>query len=47
MNFRWVALIALWTLLAGPIFAGPPGKAGARQAARVRTAPAVGSAVKP
>jgi len=24
MDFRWVALIALWTLLAGPIFAGRP-----------------------
>ena len=47
MKFRWVALIALWTLLAGPIVAGPPGKHGARQAAKVRTAPADGHAVKP
>jgi hypothetical protein len=23
MEFRWVALIALWTFLSGPIFAGP------------------------
>ena len=23
MQFRWVALIALWTFLSGPIFAGP------------------------
>lgn len=30
MEFRWVALIALWTLLTGPIFGGHsvnPGKA--------------------
>jgi hypothetical protein len=24
MEFRWVALIALWTFLSGPVFAGPP-----------------------
>jgi hypothetical protein len=23
MQFRWVALIALWTFLSGPVFAGP------------------------
>jgi hypothetical protein len=23
MDFRWLALIALWTMLSGPIFAGP------------------------
>jgi hypothetical protein len=23
MDFRWIALIALWTMIAGPIFAGP------------------------
>jgi hypothetical protein len=23
MEFRWLALIALWTMLSGPIFAGP------------------------
>ena len=33
MDFRWVALIALWTFLSGPMFgtprsAQPPGKAG-------------------
>jgi hypothetical protein len=25
MEFRWVALIALWTLLSGPIFGAPDG----------------------
>jgi hypothetical protein len=24
MEFRWVALIALWTFLSGPVFAGIP-----------------------
>ena len=31
MQFRWVALIALWTCLIGPIVgapSGPPGSAG-------------------
>jgi hypothetical protein len=23
MEFRWLALIALWTMLSGPIFASP------------------------
>jgi hypothetical protein len=23
MQFRWVAIIALWTFLTGPIFSGP------------------------
>jgi hypothetical protein len=27
MEFRWVALMALWTILSGPIFGGPSGKA--------------------
>jgi hypothetical protein len=27
MEFRWVALLALWTILSGPIFGGPSGKA--------------------
>ncbi len=25
LDFRWVAIIALWTLLSGPIFTHPPG----------------------
>ena len=24
MQLRWSALIALWTILSGPIFSGPP-----------------------
>jgi hypothetical protein len=27
MEFRWVALIALWTCIAGPIFGGASGSA--------------------
>jgi hypothetical protein len=27
MEFRWVALMALWTILSGPIFGGPSGSA--------------------
>jgi hypothetical protein len=27
MEFRWVALIALWTLLSGPVFDTPSGPA--------------------
>ena len=25
MEFRWVAIIALWTLISGPILGGPSG----------------------
>ncbi len=25
MEFRWVALLALWTILSGPIFGAPSG----------------------
>ena len=42
MEFRWVAVIALWTLLSGPIFSPPSGgssghtgKASASQTARI------------
>ncbi len=28
MEFRWVALIALWTLISGPIMGVPSGAAG-------------------
>jgi hypothetical protein len=27
MDFRWIAVIALWTALSGPIFATPTGSA--------------------
>jgi hypothetical protein len=51
MDFRWVALIALWTLLAGPIFAGtsaPSGKTDARPASvKARTLHSESRAVKP
>jgi hypothetical protein len=26
MEFRWVAFIALWTVLSGPVFASPAGR---------------------
>lgn len=32
MEFRWVAIIALWTLLAGPMFDSPLGSQKAGQA---------------
>jgi hypothetical protein len=50
MNFRWIALIALWTVLAGPIFAGPsrPGKTSDRGASvKAHAAAPAGFAVKP
>jgi hypothetical protein len=28
MEFRWVAIIALWTLVSGPILGGPSRSAG-------------------
>jgi hypothetical protein len=34
MEFRWVALLALWTILSGPILGGPTGSA-----SRVRERP--------
>ncbi len=42
IEFRWVALIALWTLLSGPIFSTPSGSGPASQqqsAAATRPAP--------
>jgi hypothetical protein len=46
MDFRWVALIALWTFLSGPIFgaprsAQPSGKSGVA-ASQPGKGPAVG-----
>lgn len=35
MEFRWVALITLWTMVAGPMFDSPSAPA---RGARVRTA---------
>jgi hypothetical protein len=37
MSFRWVALIALWTLFSGPMFA-PPSRPGKPVAAEKQTA---------
>jgi hypothetical protein len=37
MHFRWAALIALWTLLSGPVF-GPPNRSGSRPGDRVSAA---------
>jgi hypothetical protein len=38
MEFRWVALIALWTLLSGPIFSTPSGSSRPRERATVSAA---------
>jgi hypothetical protein len=43
VQFRWVALITLWTLLIGPILGAPSGSAKAHRkppTAAVKTAPA-------
>jgi hypothetical protein len=34
MEFRWVALITLWTLLGGPVIGVPTGAAARKPAAR-------------
>ena len=43
MEFRWVAVIALWTLLSGPIFSPPSGGSSetSRKASASRTARAL------
>jgi len=42
MEFRWVALIALWTVVCGPIFATPNvPTAGSRQVDKKVVKPAV------
>jgi hypothetical protein len=43
VEFRWVAFIALWTILVGPILGAPSGSAKAHRkptVAAVKTAPA-------
>jgi hypothetical protein len=42
MQFRWIALMALWTILSGPIFGGPSGAA-----SRVKETPHTVSPAKP
>jgi hypothetical protein len=37
MEFRWIAIITLWTLLAGPMFDSPLGTSGSSE---VRSNPA-------
>ncbi|MBI3408848.1 MAG: hypothetical protein HY040_10865 [Planctomycetes bacterium] len=32
MEFRWIAIITLWTLLAGPVFDSPVGMQASQQA---------------
>jgi hypothetical protein len=47
MEFRWVALITLWTLLSGPIFGTSTGPAStARKPKAVSSLPAKGQVVK-
>ena len=40
MDFRWIVIIALWTLISGPILGGPSRSAGksARPAAKAAKA---------
>jgi hypothetical protein len=38
MEFRWIALITLWTLLAGPIFDSPLNSSKSHQASSHQTA---------
>ena len=40
MEFRWVALIALWTLLSGPIFGAPDGPSSRTKAGASAATPA-------
>jgi hypothetical protein len=42
MEFRWIAFMALWTILSGPIFGGPSGSA-----SRVNERPQVVKVVRP
>jgi len=47
MEFRWVALIALWTVVSGPIFTTPKGPAaGSRQAEKKVVKPAAAQQVR-
>jgi hypothetical protein len=49
MQFRWVALIALWTFLSGPIIgapAGSPSRHAAPKAAHTVPAPAKAPAAR-
>jgi hypothetical protein len=47
MEFRWIALIALWTMVSGPIFGTPSGPAsGSRQAEKKVVKPAVPQQVR-
>ncbi len=38
IDFRWVALIALWTMLSGPIFSTPSNSGGPPQEQSVKAA---------
>jgi len=46
MEFRWVALIALWTIISGPMF-GPPAHSAPRTPERPVAKTAAGTAGKP
>lgn len=36
MEFRWVALIALWTVISGPVIGVPTGPASSRRTAETK-----------
>jgi hypothetical protein len=41
MEFRWIALLAIWTILSGPILGGPSGSA-----SRVKDRPPAAKSVR-
>ena len=41
MEFRWLAILALWTILSGPVFGPPSGGAARPKEHSVKTAKAV------
>ena len=46
MEFRWVALIALWTILSGPVF-GPPTNATSSAKERAPSKTTVNKSIAP
>jgi len=47
MEFRWVVIITLWTLLSAPVFDAPPVAPRAREVPAATPAPAQGTTPQP
>ncbi|MFO0881666.1 MAG: hypothetical protein U0840_30580 [Gemmataceae bacterium] len=47
MTFRWVALVALWTLISGPILGVPTNPASASRQGAAKVAPQVSKTLLP